>query len=87
MASKQVILDLDRRLVRLISVMADEDCRSLAQQIAWLIRKEAVRRKLIEDNGRSTGNTTGGRERSDITGNGCSTDESNVVSGGPHRSS
>ncbi len=49
MRSKPIILDLDRRIVRLLSVMAEEDCRSIPQQLTWLIRKEAASRNSVGD--------------------------------------
>lgn len=50
MAGKQVQLDpiqLDRRLGSLLGLMAEDDCRTVPQQIAWLVRREAVRRNLL----------------------------------------
>ncbi len=50
MATKQVQIepmDLDRRLASLLGLMAEDDCRTVPQQIAWLIRMEAVRRDLL----------------------------------------
>lgn len=48
MASKQIVVDLDRRLAGAVSLMAEDDYRSIPQQIAWLIFREAVRRNLLE---------------------------------------
>ena len=47
MATKQLILELEQRLVRAAGLMAQEDYRTMPQQIAWLIRREAIRRKLL----------------------------------------
>ena len=49
MATKQIVIDLDRRMTGIVSAMADGDCRTIPQQIAWLSRKEAVRRKLLRN--------------------------------------
>ncbi len=48
MATKQLVIDIDRRLAGVLSLMAHDDCRTSEQEIAWLIRNEAVRRGLLE---------------------------------------
>ncbi|MEN9935869.1 MAG: hypothetical protein RLZZ387_2448 [Chloroflexota bacterium] len=35
---------LDRVTRRLVEALADEDCRSVTQELTWLIRQEAQRR-------------------------------------------
>jgi hypothetical protein len=49
MVTKQIIIDLDPRLVGVVLAMAEDDCRTIPQQIAWLIRREAVRRRLLDN--------------------------------------
>ena len=46
---KQIVVDLDRRLAGAVGMMAEDDCRTVPQQIAWLIRREAVRRNLLRN--------------------------------------
>jgi hypothetical protein len=49
MATKQIVIDLDPRLAGVVLAMAEEDCRTIPQQIAWLIRREAIRRNLLDN--------------------------------------
>jgi hypothetical protein len=47
--TKQIVIDLDPRLTGVVLAMAEDDCRTIPQQIAWLIRREAIRRKLLDN--------------------------------------